>query len=896
MDNVSFWTPVCFDKSDRSNRESFVETVDSYFYLGGRKAKVISKQSGQTNQEAHLIDGSSSRWKSAAKIASYFTIILPVIMLAIKYLLRSNSNFYVQKKDRVSIITAQATPPQKTDSIQGKETEPTVSAASPREAVKMSEADSLKPEEIPEEKLEKQKVASAIKIQKLYRGHLARCALKKFHPKFDSYEVYLQTPGQKSQSLQISNYADIEKVLSRITQMLSKSRIEEEIYFPHLTDGEIASKIEDFQKTPSGKSLQFTVSKYAYRTLVIQPKLLQVEELSSGAVRRVYSNGIVEEMVQQDRKNIGTRSFPDGTKEQGIFNPESGEFLSGYKKDKKGSIQFLSPTPLASCEEEDASKLLIYEVEGKLVVLRQTYDQGEFTYTITKKSVKTILFKSSQRDGVIGDGESIKKILLHKSFKEKAQFLKDMLAKDKKGDRKLFSLSNNALLDVIELASEKRDINPLTIIDKASKRNLFCHAAFRSCEILCSGQLLDKLIELFPQQFLEVGQKVIEEILKTGKKAELAGACARQFDKLGGVIDTYHLMWLMVAVPGGIEPDARFKKEFAVLSQSEKQQLYESAYLYNNPFIHEPSDVPVAPNQYSVNLMWINKTKMSSDQEFLFGQGVTKKEQESDFQKRFIEPVSKWAKKNPGSIINIWVDSEMATQKAIERSQRALEAALEGTDHGTIQFRDVREMSVVQSNPQVFNEETAVYFRVDLLRAIAADHILKKKENQFFVYGDIDMEPLSGEELFDKRTMNFLNDYGCVFAKGGHLGFENGFQIFNGNNRQFLDSHKKVLIDLSVEMAIEKPDKINEQQIYDTYPAVITHFLAENGRYGKLNLFEGFEEPKDEKTKLAYFRRDRFFSADRLPLGDRTIELSKIMPRKPVQLPPSDFPHKALKR
>jgi hypothetical protein len=323
------------------------------------------------------------------------------------------------------------------------------------------------------------------------------------------------------------------------------------------------------------------------------------------------------------------------------------------------------------------------------------------------------------------------------------------------------------------------------------------------------------------------------------------------------------------------------------MSTGQQRTLYDSAFVYKNPFIYEPSDPPITADQYSINLMWINKKKVPEDQEFLFGNGSSCKERGLDFHNRFIKPVSKWARTNPGSPINIWVDSEMATPQVIERSRIALETALEGTSHGIIQFRDVRSMDVVRSNPRAFSEKIPVYFRVDLLRAIAADYTLREKETKFFVYGDIDMKPLSAKQIFDKRTVNFLNDFGFVMAKGGHLGFENGFQILNGDNPQFMDSHRKVIIDLSVEMTLEKPDEIQELQIYDTYPAMVTHFLDADGRYGKFHA----KEDEEDLGRLSIFRYDRFgtLAHRNLPLGNREVKLGKIMPRKPVRLPPSYF-------
>lgn len=249
---------------------------------------------------------------------------------------------------------------------------------------------------------------------------------------------------------------------------------------------------------------------------------------------------------------------------------------------------------------------------------------------------------------------------------------------------------------------------------------------------------------------------------------------AEEFRKLGGMLDTYHSLWIQIAQAA--KPDETFEKQLLSLSTDQQRTLYDSAFVYNNPFIHEPSNPPITADQYSINLMWINKNKVPEDQEFLFGNGSSFKERELDFHEKFVKPVSKWAKTNPGSPINIWIDSEMATSQAIKRSQTALEIALGETSHGIIQFRDVRSMDVVRSNPQVFSEKTPDYFQFDLLRAIAADYTLRKKETKFFVYADIDMEPLSEKEIFDKRTVNFLKNFGFVMAKDDKLGFENGFQ------------------------------------------------------------------------------------------------------------------------
>lgn len=178
---------------------------------------------------------------------------------------------------------------------------------------------------------------------------------------------------------------------------------------------------------------------------------------------------------------------------------------------------------------------------------------------------------------------------------------------------------------------------------------------------------------------------------------------------------------------------------------------------------------------------------------------------------------------------------------------------------------------------------------MDLLRAIAADYTLRNKETEFFVYGDIDMKPCSGQQLFDKRTMGFLKDYGFVFAKGGYHGFENGFQILNGSHALFMESHRKVIIDLSLEMAAECPKDLKEQQIYDTYPAMVTYHLCLDGRYGPVVDPKYLKKDSATDLNLSIFRYDHFFEVRNkvfLPFAKEKVKLRNIMPTKPVELPP----------
>lgn len=124
---------------------------------------------------------------------------------------------------------------------------------------------------------------------------------------------------------------------------------------------------------------------------------------------------------------------------------------------------------------------------------------------------------------------------------------------------------------------------------------------------------------------------------------------------------------------------------------------------------------------------------------------------------------------------------------------------------------------------------------------------------KYFVYADLDMAPMSSAELFDQRTMYYLDSFGFVLAKGGNHGFENGFQILNGHHAQLMRSHRQVIIDLNLQMAAERQTRLFEQQVYDSYPAMAMHFLEADGRCGKLNE----EKMGDRSLGLARYRSDR---------------------------------------
>ena len=95
MAKVSFFTAISFETRPKSYTQSALETIDSYFYLGGKKAYAVSGDTQQESQGTMLREGSSSFLMTALKVISYLTIVIPVVLLIAKAILRSIHTFHI---------------------------------------------------------------------------------------------------------------------------------------------------------------------------------------------------------------------------------------------------------------------------------------------------------------------------------------------------------------------------------------------------------------------------------------------------------------------------------------------------------------------------------------------------------------------------------------------------------------------------------------------------------------------------------------------------------------------------------------------------------------------------------------------------------------------------------
>lgn len=529
--------------------------------------------------------------------------------------------------------------------------------------------------------------------------------------------------------------------------------------------------------------------------------------------------------------------------------------------------------------------LAICEIDGRLIPIEKNHSE----YIYSELSLEEALFKICERPRR-GDGVSIQSILLHKDFEmDRFSFIEQAFSLDDFGVPKIFHFSNAAAADVIEIGSKFMQICPLQIMDIRTKKNLLVHSARWIGQQKGSDLLLIKLIQKFPSEFFAVFFEMIEDIFLRIHSIRYLPKIVQEFEIIGGQLDSFYKVCILNSQCQKLPKN--FSALFSDLSVSQKELVYKYAHFYNNPFIYKKLAYEIPCYIYSLNFMWISKRLKR--QEYLFGEGLTPGERTIDFQNRLVIPIIKWAQKNPNTAVNIWYDSQMTYLDAIERSKQMIEAMAPLSIRSSIKFRDIRVLDLVSKNSQIFRDSIPVYFRVDLLRAIIADQMLTNQDVQYFVYGDLDMKPIKRHRLFDERTVKYLSRFGFVMAKvqTEAPGFENGFQILSGEHAQLLEAHRKIIIDLNIEMANSSPREIEEQQIFHCYSAMFTYLLEQSGLYGKLDQELLNKVSKEEQLKLHHYRFEHFRLKENryLPLGPHNYEIKRIFPTKPVQLPPSHF-------
>jgi|ERR1700733_465773 len=330
-----------------------------------------------------------------------------------------------------------------------------------------------------------------------------------------------------------------------------------------------------------------------------------------------------------------------------------------------------------------------------------------------------------------------------------------------------------------------------------------------------------------------------------------------------------------------------------------------------NFFTKDPTTAVNYPKEYSINLMWINR-QAYANQEYIYP--ATK---ENNFGKEFLDTTLKWAKQNPEGTINLWFDSLLTTKEAIQNTQECINQEILKCHNriSKIELKDIRQLTRVHKNPEIFSTEIPVYFRADLSRAIVAEEMIRQNKNSYFVYADFDVKPMTKIQLFDRKTLDLLNKYNFVMAKTANkLGFENGFQIFTYNEK-LLKAMRLMLIKANIlrahtflEEAKEKEDpnsilnnarvwKIQEigfqENVFYSYPLMYTYFcqLQNTGSLMLSKSNTSYNKDRDDKDVLNNYAKIIMCHSSAL------VHMSNFpMPTKQVSVPPTTSAYNELTR
>ena len=93
--NIGFFTAITYSQENKTFTQSLLEKVDDYFYLGGEKAYVTSRVSQDGRFKVVLSEAQISTVEKIGKVTSYFTVVIPVALLATKAILRAIHSFQV---------------------------------------------------------------------------------------------------------------------------------------------------------------------------------------------------------------------------------------------------------------------------------------------------------------------------------------------------------------------------------------------------------------------------------------------------------------------------------------------------------------------------------------------------------------------------------------------------------------------------------------------------------------------------------------------------------------------------------------------------------------------------------------------------------------------------------
>jgi hypothetical protein len=229
---------------------------------------------------------------------------------------------------------------------------------------------------------------------------------------------------------------------------------------------------------------------------------------------------------------------------------------------------------------------------------------------------------------------------------------------------------------------------------------------------------------------------------------------------------------------------------------------------FGNPLLFLKASESVAPKEYSLNFLWIHKNLLSEP-------GHIMGSDDQQLNKHVISPLKDWQSKQPEAYINFWFDGHLVNSTHVQKTRDLLQTS--GLDLKQIRLRDIRDIPSVNQESRLFDTDIPIYFRVDLAKALIADHVLRNDKLPFVVNADSNVVAIVRSQLFDYPTLMALKNIGYSFGTADMAEQENSFiMLHNSPTIKTLERHTNML-DQAVSKAKMKNYKIDPQDAFSEY-------------------------------------------------------------------------------
>lgn len=234
-------------------------------------------------------------------------------------------------------------------------------------------------------------------------------------------------------------------------------------------------------------------------------------------------------------------------------------------------------------------------------------------------------------------------------------------------------------------------------------------------------------------------------------------------------------------------------------TEEQKLKIYDLAFKQGFPHIYRLAE---KIDTFTLNFLWVNlnpQNRAKNKAEHVFGEGVGNLYHLSQH-----KALARWARVNKKTNIkiNLWCDTALLTENAVLKTLAQLKFL---SKKRAVQFklRDIRVILDKEENRDLkkfFHPSVPVYFRVDFLKVLITDYMMGYEEENYCVVSDIDVEPMNYRQIFDKCTVDFLENKGYVLLRMVNSSctryFENSFFIFNKKHSNIRDDHRCIITEI----------------------------------------------------------------------------------------------------